>query len=448
MVNSGDRCLFPSIRGKEVFADFNGGHLSSAAGILLLKQLDGSLGLTTGFSDCIQDTRQQSKVRQSVLDMVGQRVFGIALGYEDCNDFDTLCSDPLFKVAAARPPISGEDLASQPTLSRLENSITLSDLMGMAEYLVRLFINRYRDTAPLQIIIDLDATDDPAHGQQELEFYHGYYGCHCFLPLLVYGTADGGEQSLLAAVLRPGNKHAGHGSVGILRRLLSKLREAFPTCRFIVRGDAGFALPALYAWCDRSSVEYAISLPKNSRLRELSSALEQEATSLFEQSGQKVRHFGQIFYAAQTWPEVRRVVVKAEMTDKGYNPRFVVSNLPADDPVLDSPELLYDFYTDRGDVENRIKELKIDLRSGRTSCHRFLANQFRLLLHAAAFVLLQALRSRLAGTEGAHWQVGTVRTKMLKVGALVTESVRRIAIKLPTSYPLQRLWKHLAVELT
>jgi hypothetical protein len=195
-------------------------------------------------------------------------------------------------------------------------------------------------------------------------------------------------------------------------------------------------------------VEYAISLPKNSRLKELSADLKQEATSIFEQSGQKVRHFGEIYYAAQTWPEARRIVVKAEMTDKGYNPRFVVTNLPVDDPVLDSPQLLYDFYTDRGDVENRIKELKIDLYSGRTSCHRFLANQFRLLLHAAAFVLMQALRSRLAGTEGAQWQAGTVRTKLLKVGALVTESVRRIAIKLPTSYPLQRLWKHLAVELT
>jgi hypothetical protein len=444
MAISSNPLSFPSVCGKEVIARFDGGRVSSDGGLLLVKQVDASLGLTSGLSECITDNRQRRKVRQSVPDMVRQRVFGIVAGYEDCNDFDTLCSDPLFKVAADRKPVSGDDLASQPTLSRLENSITASDLLKMAELPVRLFIDRHRGVAPAQIILDLDATDDPAHGQQELEFYHGYYRTHCFLPLLVYGTADDGEQELLAAVLRPGNKHAGHGSVSILRRILPMLREAFPQCRFLVRGDAGFALPAFYNWCEQAGVEYAISLPKNSRLRELSSDIEQESRALFETSHQKVRHFGQIEYAASTWPGPRRVVVKAEMTAKGYNPRFVVTNLPADDPALDSPERLYGFYTDRGDVENRIKELKIDIRSGRTSCHRFMANQFRLMLHAAAFILLQALRGLLQNTEGAQWQAGTLRNKLLKVGALVTESVRRIAITLPSSYPLQDLWKHLA----
>jgi hypothetical protein len=448
MSNSGNHLSFPSVGCKEVIARFDGGRVSSDGGLLLVKQVDASLGLTVGLSRCITDDRQQSKVRQSVQDMIRQRVYGIVAGYEDCNDFDTLCSDPLFKIAADRKPVSGEDLASQPTLSRLENSITASDLLKMAELLVRLFINRHRRAAPTQIILDLDATDDPAHGQQELEFYHGYYRTHCFLPLLVYGTADDGEQELLAAVLRPGNKHAGHGSVSILRRILPMLREAFPECRFLVRGDGGFALPAFYNWCEQAGVEYAISLPKNSRLRELSSDIEQEARALFEETQNKVRHFGQIEYAASTWPRPRRVVVKAEMTAKGYNPRFVVTNLPADDPALESPESLYGFYTDRGDVENRIKELKLDVRSGRTSCHRFLANQFRLMLHAAAFILLQALRALLRDTEGETWQAGTIRTKLLKVGALVSESVRRIAIALPTSYPLQHLWDHLASVLT
>jgi hypothetical protein len=351
-------------------------------------------------------------------------------------------------VAADRKPLTDADLASQPTLSRLENSIKVDDLLKMAEFLVRLFINRHRSTPPAQIILDLDATDDPAHGQQELEFYHGYYRTHCFLPLLIYATADGNEQELLAAVLRPGNKHAGHGSVSILRRILPLLKEAFPACRFIVRGDAGFALPAFYNWCDQTELEYVISLPKNSRLRELSSHLEQEARDLFGQSQQKVRHFGEIRYAAASWPGPRRVVVKAEMTAKGYNPRFIVTNLPADDPALDSPERLYGFYTDRGDVENRIKELKIDIRSGRTSCHRFIANQFRLMLHAASFILLQALRAVLKNSEGAQWQAGTIRVKLLKVGALVTESVRRIAVTLPSSYPLQDLWKHLTLVLS
>jgi len=443
MVSSGDPLLFPSVGGKELVAEFNGGRVSSDAGLLLIKQLDSAIGLTAGLSQCITDSRQQSKVRQPIIDMVRQRVFGIVTGNEDCNDFDTLCSDPLFKVAADRKPITGADLASQPTLSRLENSVPAGDLLKMAEFLVQLFVDRHRNAAPAQVILDLDATDDPAHGQQELEFYHGYYRTHCFLPLLVYGTADDGEQELLAAVLRPGNKHAGHGSVSVLSRILPMLREAFPECRFLVRGDAGFALPAFYNWCEQADVEYAISLPKNTRLRELSSDIEQEARALFETSRQKVRHFGEIRYAASSWPGLRRVVVKAEMTAKGYNPRFVVTNLPVDDPALDSPELLYGFYTDRGDVENRIKELKIDIRSGRTSCHRFRANQFRLILHAAAFILMQALRALLKNTEAANWQAGTLRTKLLKVGALVTESARRIVIRLPSSYPLQSLWKHL-----
>jgi hypothetical protein len=379
--------------------------------------------------------------------MLRQRIFGIALGYEDCNDFDTLRSDPLFKMASERAPISGADLASQPTLSRLENSVEARDLLAMADFLVQLFIDGHRNSKPSQIVLDIDATDDPTHGQQELEFYHGYYRSHCFLPLVVYGSADGGEQELLAAVLRPGNKHAGHGSVGVLRRIVARLREAFPACRFIVRGDAGFALPALYDWCESASVEYVLSLGKNSRLLELSSQFEQEAREQFEQAQIKVRHFGEIVYAAQTWPKARRVVVKAEMMSKGYNPRFVVTNLPGDDTIRDEPESVYGFYTDRGDVENRIKELKGDLLSGRTSCHRFEANQFRLLLHAFAFAIMQALRRLLKGTQGAQWQAGTLCTKLLKVATLVTESFRRIVFKLPSSYPFQDLWKHLAVQL-
>lgn len=471
MVISGSHMSFPPVNGKEVVVEFDGGCVSSDAGILLLKEIDARLGLTNGLSACIQDKRQQSKVQQSVWDMLRQRIFGIAQGYEDCNDFDTLCSDPAFKVAADRAPLTSSDLASQPTLSRLENSISTRDLLAMADFLVQIFIKKHQGSAPTQIILDIDATDDPAHGQQEFEFYHGYYQCHCFLPLLVYATADTGEQELLAAVLRPGNKHAGHGSVSVLRRIVQKLKQAFPTCRFIVRGDAGFALPALYNWCEESSVDYVLSLAKNSRLLHLSEEFEKEARELYDQAvglappvataqalakgganptaqaKEKVRHFGEITYAAQTWPKARRVVVKAEMMAKGYNPRFVVTNLPGDDPVLDTPSTIYNFYTDRGDVENRIKELKNGLLSGRTSCHRFRANQFRLLLHAVAFVLLQALRQVLKGTEGAQWQAGTIRTKILKVGALITETVRRIVFKLPSSHPRQHLWKHLAVEI-
>ena len=447
MCNSGQLLLFPSLGCKEIVAYFDGGRISSDGGLLLLKQLDEKLGLTSGLSACIVDCRQKSKVKQTVQDMLRQRIFGIACGYEDCNDFDTLCSDPLFKLAADRRPATDSDLASQPTLSRLENSITTSDLRKMSERIMDLFLDRYRGREPEQIVFDLDATDDPAHGQQEFEFYHGYYGHHCFLPLLAYATVDDGEQELLAAVLRPGNKHAGYGSVSILCRIFRKLKAAFPNCRFIVRGDAGFALPKLYDWCESNDVEYVISLAKNSRLLDLSKDVENEARELYAQSKEKVRHFAEMLYAANSWPQLRRVIVKAEMTSQGYNPRFVVTNLPGDDPLLEVPEKVYDYYTQRGDVENRIKELKIDLLSGRTSCHRFLANQFRLLLHAAAFILLQQLRLLLVSTQGEIWQASTLRTKLLKVGALVTESVRRIVIKLPSSYPYKKLWQHLAAQL-
>lgn len=447
MSNSGQLLLFPSVRGKEIVADFDGGRISSDAGLLLLKQIDEKLGLTAGFSACITDCRQKNKVKQSVRDMLRQRILGIACGYEDCNDFDTLCSDPLFKIAADRRPATDADLASQPTLSRLENAITTSDLWKMSEHLVDLFLDRHRATHPAQIVFDLDATDDPAHGQQEFEFFHGYYGHHCFLPLLAYATVDDGEQELLAAVLRAGNKHAGYGSVSILCRIVRKLKAAFPRCRFIFRGDAGFALPKLYDWCESNDIEYAISLAKNSRLLELSKEFEHQARELYEQSKEKVRHFAEILYAAEPWPRLRRVIVKAEMTSKGYNARFVVTNLPGDDPLLDEAKKVYDFYTDRGDVENRIKELKADLLSGRTSCHRFLANQFRLLLHAAAFILLQEMRLLLTRTQGAKWQAGILRTKLLKVGVLVQESVRRIVIKMPSSYPYKQIWKHLALQL-
>jgi hypothetical protein len=215
-----------------------------------------------------------------------------------------------------------------------------------------------------------------------------------------------------------------------------------------VRADAGFALPVLYKWCEECAVDYAISIAKNDALLKLATPLHEEAEKLYEEKKEKVRHFGEFQYSAQTWEKSRRIVVKAERMDKGYNPRFVVTNIPGDDPVLDAPEKLYDFYTDRGDVANRIKELKIDLISARTSCHSFLANQFRLLLHAAAYILLQALRRKLNATQAAWWQAGTIRTKLLKVAALVSESTRRIHIKLPSSYPYQELWIHLELQRT
>jgi len=360
---------------------------------------------------------------------------GIAAGYEDCNDHDTLKADPMLKLASGRAPVSGDDLASQPTLSRFENSISSTELWRMEELLLEIFISGHRGKLISRLVIDADATDDPAHGQQEFEFFHGFYDCHCFLPLLVYVTADDGEQELVASVLRPGNVHAGHRLVSVLKRIVPRLAETFPGAQIVFRGDAGMALPSVYDFCEDARIHYVVSLPKNSRLLELGTAIARDALAIYEETGEKVRHFGEFSYAADSWRHERRVVMKAEVVAKGENPRFVATN------IMEMPDAdLYEFYVDRGDVENRIKELKDDLLSGRTSCHSFAANQFRLILHSAAFVLMQALRKLLAGTSLANAQVSTLRSRLLKVGARVRETTRRIWLMMPTSYPLQELW--------
>jgi hypothetical protein len=423
--------------GKQLTATFDGGQLSSDGGLILLQQVDERLGLTQRLAAAIRDGRDPALVRQPLVTLLRQRIFGIACGYEDCNDFDALRADALFKLAAGGQPLTGATLASQPTLSRLENAVGAQDLLRMSRALAELFVERHQAAPPARIILDADATDDPTHGQQELEFYHGYYDEHCYLPLLVYATADGGEQELVAAVLRPGNVHAGHRAVAVLRRIVERLRAAFPETEIVLRGDAGLALPEVYDYCEGAQLSYVISLAKNSRLLESAEPWMSEAAAIYAETGEKARRFGEFSYAAASWAHPRRVVVKAEVLAQGENPRFVVSNLREA-----HPEAIYDdLYIRRGDVENRIKELKGDLLSGRTSCHKFLANQFRLLLHAAAFVLMQELRRLLAGTELAAAQAGTLRVKLLKVGARIRQTWRRIWVQLPTSYPWQRLWE-------
>ena len=442
MADSSWRFQIPCGR-KQVTVAFEGGALSSDGGVLLLQRVDEALGLTARLAACLGDGRDPKLVTHSTQDLVRQRIFGLACGYEDCNDFDLLRTDPLFKLAVGREPLTGANLGSQPTLSRLENAVGRKELVRLGRELAEFFVERHRAAPPKRIILDVDATDDPTHGQQELEFYHGYYGHHCYLPLLIYATADEGRQELVAAVLRPGKVHAGHRAVAVLRRIVARLRVAFPQAEILLRGDAGMALPEVYDYCEEAGLQYVISLPKNSRLREQAEASLQEARAIFAETGEKVRRFAEFRYAAESWPRERRVVVKAEVLAKGENPRFVVTSLEAP-----GPEAIYDdYYTPRGDVENRIKELKDDLKSGRTSCHRFLANQFRLLLHAAAFVLLQGLSQLLAGTELAAAQAGTLRVKLLKVGARVRQTLRRIWVQLPTGYPYQQPWAVILAKL-
>jgi Transposase DDE domain group 1 len=427
---------------RQVTGRFDGGRLSSDGGLLLLAEVDRRFGLTQRLASCLRDRRQQSKVRQSRLDLVRQRVYQIACGYEDCNDADTLAADPVLKLACGRNPEGGRDLASQPTLSRFENSVSPAELYRMSLALLDLFIEAHREP-PREIVLDLDATDDPTHGQQELSFFHGYYDEYCYLPMLVFAQADGGPHQLLAAVLRPGNVHAGRGSVTLLKRIVARLREAWPEVRIVVRGDSGEALPEVYDWCEgEGQVDFVIGLARNSRLQGLGEPSLEAAREEFRETQAKVRHCHDLSYAADSWGHERRVVVKAEVSSKGDNPRFVVTS--RDDLTA---EELYDFYADRGDVENRIKELKNDLHADRTSCHRFVANQFRLLLHAAAYLLLTLLRGMLTGTELASAQAGTLRLRLVKVGVRVEQTARRVWLHLASSYPWAELWNLLARRL-
>ena len=427
------------LRGKQVIGDFEGGDIASDGGAILIAEADRKLGLTEKLAACLRDAREPTKIQHAVAEMIAQRVYQIACGYEDCNDAYDLRRDPVLKTAVGRLPKSAPDLASQPTLSRLENSVGAGELYRMSEALIDLFIAG-RD-APESVVLDIDATDDPTHGQQQFTAFQAHYDCHCYLPLIVTARVDGGPDELIATVLRAGNAHAARGSVAIVKRIVEHLRAAWPEVRIVLRADGGFASPEVYDWCESADVRYLIGLPTNSRLRELAAPHLDAARAEHQATGEKVRRLHEARYAAGSWPHKRRVLIKAEVTDLGDNPRFVVTDLDGE------PLALYDFYAGRGEAENRIKELKCDLAIDRTSCHRFLANQFRVLLHAAAFVLLSFIRRCLSGTELATAQVCTLRRKLLKLGVRVRETARRVWLQFASSCPLSHLWPRLLARI-
>ena len=435
---STDLTLF-SLSTKPVVIRADGGALTSDAGVLLLRQLDERLGLTRRLAGCLVDRREQGKVRHDVLALLRQRIYQIALGYEDCNDADHLRADPALKLAVGRAPTE-DDLASQPTLSRLENQVGWHECWRISEALLECYRQRHRKHPPARLVLDVDATDDEAHGHQQLAFFHGYYDEHCYLPLLVFAQREGeGEQELLGALLRPGNVHGGHRAMALINAMITRLRQTFPECVIELRADSALARPEIYEGCEQLAIPYTISLPKNERLIAMAQPWRRDAEAIHAEIGEQVQVFGEFAYAADTWLHERRVIAKAEVMSKGENPRFVVTSRTDLEP-----EAHYRFYCQRGDPENRIKELKLDLKADRLSCHRFWANQFRLLLHAAAYMLMQAMRAALAGTEFARAQVSTLRLRLLKVGARIRESVRRVWVQLPSAYPWIHLWPRLA----
>lgn len=414
---------------RNLSVDFKGGELSSDSGLLLLRQLDEKLGLTEGLAGCLEDRRHPSYTRQSLLDLIRQRVYQIMAGYEDGNDADDLRHDPVLKSITGRL-LSDEPLASQPTISRFENSVTVKDIYELSEYLLDFYIASKKGDLP-EVIIDVDATEDPVHGHQQLSFFHGFYENYIYHPLVIY---DGRTGELITAVLRPGNVHASRRIVAILRRIVKKLKQAFGDIKITVRADAGFAIPELYEFCETEELNYIFGFITNGRVLAYGQDLIDSAGEEYHRTQAKQRLFGEFDYQAGSWSRPRRIIIKAEHNELGANNRFVVTNM------ADDPEELYDFYALRGDCENRIKELKNDLKADRLSCHRFVANQFRLLIHAAAYVLLTALKKYLQGTLLEKAQVGTIRCKLIKIGARIVQSCRRLQVHLAGSYPLKNLF--------
>lgn len=430
---------FETRAGVPLLAAFDGGRLTSDGGLPWLAEADAALALCATLARCIPDWRRR-RGRHSLETLVRQRVFQIACGYEDQNDAATLRSDPLLKLVCGRLPDSGWDLASQPTFSRLENALDRHTLERLAGALVDLYLReRGRPGVPHHVLIDVDGTDDPAHGEQEGVAYHGFYRQHMEQPLLVF---DGETGHLITVVLRPGTAHGSRFLVLVLRRLVRRLRQAWPDVAIEVRADSGCATPRLSAWCEAVGVDYTIGLIPNPALERLAAPLLAEAqTQSAAQDGAKVRLAGEAPYQAGSWPRPRRVVFKAEALAKGPNTRFVVTSR------RDPPLALYDFYVDRGQAENDIKDYKNALAAGRLSDHRFFANQFRLLLHAAAYWLLDTLRRWLAATEAARLQFDTLRLRLLKVGGRVWERFGWVRLALATSHPGEPLWHYLAVRL-
>jgi len=432
---------FSAIERRRVVADFDAGQVSSDGGALLLKQVDQLLGLTDRVAACFVDGRRPWLIEHTVKTLVGQRIFGIALGYEDLNDHDELRKDPMMAVLAGKMESEREDcapVAGKSTLNRLE----LHTRAGSSPYhkivvdeaaFERLFVDLFLDSfkkPPTEILLDLDATDAPLHGEQEDRFFHGYYGNYCYLPLYIFC----GKQ-LLCAKLRPANIDGSAGSLDELQRIVAQIRARWPSVKMTLRADSGFCRDPLMSWCEREGIHYVFGLARNQRLERAIGAELQAALLQSVETGQSARIFKELTYRTRkSWSRERRVVAKAEATPKGPNPRFIVTTLSAEE--FDGKTLYEDVYCARGEMENRIKECQLDMFADRLSTNLFRHNQLRLWFASLAYTLVEALRRLgLAGTQFGKSTVGTVRLKLLKIGALISVSVRRIKVALSSGCP-------------
>ena len=443
---------FQGVGRRRVVASFDGGTLSSDGGALLLGEVERRRGILRQFAACFQDRRHPALIEHSIEALVSQRVLGLALSYEDLNDHDVLRSDPLLATLAGKADPTGSDrrrqedrgkaLAGKSTLNRLElgaqtqdryRKISL-DEQAVDRFLVEVFLSAY-ESAPESIVLDLDATDDPLHGEQEGRFFHGYYGGYCYLPLYIFCGSH-----LLCARLRPSDRDASAGARGEVERIVGQIRERWPEVEIILRGDSGFAREELMAWCEQHGVDYVFGLARNARLQRILGADLAQAKTLSEASGKAERRYRDFSYQTRkSWSQARRVIGKAEHLPRGANPRFVVTSLRSE---LWEPAPLYEqLYCARGEMENRIKEQQLCLFADRTSSHWMKSNQLRLWFSSVAYILLSELRRLgLAGTDLAHARCDTIRLKLLKIGAQIRVSVRRVCVSLSSSYPYAPLF--------
>jgi hypothetical protein len=443
---------FQHLKKRDIRAQFDGGTITSDGGGLLLREVEKRTGILRQFAACFTDYRNADLIEHSVEELVAQRVYGLALGYEDLNDHEELRNDPLLAVLVEKSHPGEEVLAGKSTLNRLEltretanakeryKKIVL-DHGAVDRLLVQLFLEAHQE-APKEIILDLDATDDPLHGKQEGRFFHGYYGHYCYLPLYIFCG-----EFLLCARLRPSNIDGSAGSLQELQRIVPQIRAVWPAVRLLVRGDSGFCREELMAWCEAENVEYLLGLAKNDRLKAEITKEMQAAKAQYQETGHAARLFKEFVYQTRTsWNRARRVVAKAEHLEKGENPRFVVTSLGAEQWTAQT--LYEELYCARGEMENRIKE-QLMLFSDRTSTHYLRSNQLRLYFSSIAYVLLETLRRLgLEGTELAKAQCSTIRLKLLKIGAVIRISVRKVWVSLAGGYPYAELFRQIHARLS
>lgn len=428
---------FSFYRHQSIRADFSGGQITSDAGLLPLRAFDERHRLSQDWAALLRDGRHKDRVRHDCRALLRQRLYQIVAGYEDANDADRLRHDPLLQIVADEK--LGDALGSQPTLSRWENSTCARDLVRLSDLWCQQFIRLCGDQVRErgEILLDLDSTDDPTYGQQQLSFFNGAYGQHMYHPMLIFERHTG---CLLAARLRPGNASSHARIVPMLLRLVPRLQAAFPEVTIQLRGDAGFALPLLYQFCEFFDIEYAIGIPANCVFQQRAEPLQKQLKQRYHRTQVPQRAFSSFRHRARSWPRQRRICYKAEHSPVGINLRFVVTNCAG------RTSQVFAFYNDRGECENRIEEFKNGFRADRLSCHRFLANAFRLLLHGAAYNLVNFFRHQLPSPWRSA-QIETLRAQLFKIGARIRQTARCIRIHLATGWPFQDLFRSVALAV-